>query len=388
MDPLTHTLTGAGLSRAGLNRATPLATAALVLAANAPDVDILVYAFGGEYAGLAYRRGWTHGPLAWAVVPFLVAGAVLAWDRWVRRRRAPDSPPARPGPLLLTALLGVLTHPVLDWMNTYGIRLLMPFDRRWFYGDALFIIDPWVWLLLGGAVFLSGERTVAGVVGWTLLAALTTALVVVAPIAAAAKWVWIGGVAALAALGFLQRARYARAHRHTAAERGAAARPGFHTRVARWGVAAAALYIALMVAGDLVAGRRVRDALAERGIAPVRAVMVAPDPANPFTGSVVAATPTAYRFGAFHWLGRPQLRLRPDSLPIRPTGMDAVIAAAAGTEAARNFLSWSRFPFFAVESRPDGWTVRIGDARYADTPGAGGLAGLVVRLDRHLRPLR
>ena len=46
----------------------------------------------------------------------------------------------------------MLTHPVLDWLNNYGIRLLMPFSPRWFYGDAVFIIDPWLWLALGGAL--------------------------------------------------------------------------------------------------------------------------------------------------------------------------------------------------------------------------------------------
>ena len=33
-------------------------------------------------------------------------------------------------------------------LTTYGTRLLEPFSHRWFYGDALFIIDPWIWLML------------------------------------------------------------------------------------------------------------------------------------------------------------------------------------------------------------------------------------------------
>ena len=35
-------------------------------------------------------------------------------------------------------------------LNSYGVRLLMPFSDRWFYGDALYIVDPWLYLLLGG----------------------------------------------------------------------------------------------------------------------------------------------------------------------------------------------------------------------------------------------
>ena len=34
----------------------------------------------------------------------------------------------------------------------------MPFDGRWFYGDSLFIIDPWLWLTLGVGVWLARRR--------------------------------------------------------------------------------------------------------------------------------------------------------------------------------------------------------------------------------------
>src|SRR5690606_1338479 len=107
------------------------ATAALVIGANVPDVDI-VAAFGADYASLALRRGWTHGVLALALWPFVVTAALLAWQRL-----RPHVVPARAGPLLALAALGVATHPTLDWLNNYGLRWLMPFDGRWFYGDAL-----------------------------------------------------------------------------------------------------------------------------------------------------------------------------------------------------------------------------------------------------------
>src|SRR4026208_2311305 len=150
MDPITHTMTGAVMARAGLDRAgkLPLAAPTLMLAANAPDIDIFVM-FLGSYAGLAFRRGWTHGPVAMAVLPILLTGLMLAWDRLVRRRgdRGASRAPVAVGPMLLIAFIGVWSHPALDWLNTYGIRLLMPFRGDWFYGDAVFIIDPWLWLL-------------------------------------------------------------------------------------------------------------------------------------------------------------------------------------------------------------------------------------------------
>ena len=33
-------------------------------------------------------------------------------------------------------------------MNTYGTRVLDPFSNRWFYADTLFIMDPWIWIML------------------------------------------------------------------------------------------------------------------------------------------------------------------------------------------------------------------------------------------------
>src|SRR5690606_17271582 len=73
VDPIAHTLTGGALAAAGLRRATPLAAAALLIGANVPDVDVVAH-FGGEYAALAHRRGWTHGILAVLVWPFVVCG--------------------------------------------------------------------------------------------------------------------------------------------------------------------------------------------------------------------------------------------------------------------------------------------------------------------------
>jgi len=403
MDPITHTLTGAALARAGLQRATPLAAATLVVAANAPDIDIVAY-LGGEYAGLAHRRGWTHGPLGLVALPFLVAGAALAWDRWVRRRRRPDAAPARAVPLLLLSLIGILTHPLLDWMNTYGIRLLMPFDRRWFYGDALFIVDPWVWLILGGGVFLAAERRApAALVGWAALAAAASLLVLVVPVPRAAKVAWCIGLAGIAVL----RVRRSPVGTGTAESRGGAGvtgregegltgrdvhgragdgAPSSFVRAARLGLALATLYIALMVAADRLARREAGRAIEAMGAGPVAELMVAPEPANPFAGTVVAAVPGGYRLGTFHWLGRPRVRIRDELLPRGPSG--PVVDAARAAEEARRFLVWSRFPYVEVRELEEGYDVWIGDARYVDEPRAGELAGVMVRLDRELRPLR
>ena len=128
--------------QAGPFRKAPLAMATGLIAANLPDVDGVIYFYGNTADALAFRRGWTHGILAMAVLPFVLAGAMLAFDRFVRRRIRPEKPPALWRPLLLLSAIGVLSHPLLDFLNTYGVRFLAPFSWEWFYGDALYIIDP------------------------------------------------------------------------------------------------------------------------------------------------------------------------------------------------------------------------------------------------------
>ena len=132
-------------------------------------MDVLAY-FWGPGADLAFRRGWTHGVPALALWPFVLTGAMLLLDRVLQRfRRASLPSDVQPGQLLLLSAISVLTHPALDTLNTYGVRWLMPFSGRWFYGDSLFIVDPWMWLGLGLGVLLSrrsGSRRPARVALW------------------------------------------------------------------------------------------------------------------------------------------------------------------------------------------------------------------------------
>ena len=151
MDNLTHSLVAALLSQAGLKKLTGRATATLVIAANLPDIDG-VYALAGT-EGLAVRRGITHGPIAMLVLPLVLWGLMLAYDRW-----RPGREPVRPAALLLLAYIGILTHPALDWLNSYGIRLLSPFSDRWFAADTLFIVDLWLWGVLALAFTLGTLR--------------------------------------------------------------------------------------------------------------------------------------------------------------------------------------------------------------------------------------
>lgn len=164
MDNITHSLVGAIMGQAGLKQKTGLAMPALIIGANLPDIDAACFYWleGAEHLG--FRRGITHGPPAMVLLPLVLAGLLWGWDRWQARRgtRPEGRLPVRFTWLYLLSLAACLTHPALDWLNVYGIRLLEPFSSRWFYGDTLFIIDVWLWAVLGISVWLSLRAETSG----------------------------------------------------------------------------------------------------------------------------------------------------------------------------------------------------------------------------------
>ena len=168
MDNLTHSLVGAVLGQAGLKRTTGLAMPALIIGANLPDVDAACFFWLEGTEHLAFRRGITHGPPALGLLPLVLAGILWGFDRWQTKRgqgrfgRPEARLPVRFGWLYAMAFIGCLSHPFFDWLNVYGIRLLEPFSSAWFYGDTLFIIDPWLWTMLIGSVWWSRRRERAG----------------------------------------------------------------------------------------------------------------------------------------------------------------------------------------------------------------------------------
>src|SRR5690606_7302943 len=165
----------------------------------------------------------THGILAMLVLPLLLAGAMMLWHRCrggsVGASASSDKQPritatpvagagensTQPRALLSLAFLAIVYHPLLDWMNNYVVHLLMPFDGRWFYGDTLFIVDRWFWLLAAVGVVLARSASRRAIAGWLLLGAIATGLVLgtnlVPP---GVKIVWAGGVAVVIALRWLR----------------------------------------------------------------------------------------------------------------------------------------------------------------------------------------
>jgi inner membrane protein len=155
LDNFSHTLVGAEFGEAGLKRRTRFGNPTLMIAANLPDLDVLSFLTNTD--PISFRRGWTHGVYAQLVLPVLFAGVMYAIGR-LRPRRADAEPPLHAGWLLLLSYIGVYSHVFLDFLNNYGVRLLAPIDWRWFYGDALFIADVWLWLILGIGVWLARRQ--------------------------------------------------------------------------------------------------------------------------------------------------------------------------------------------------------------------------------------
>src|SRR6478752_3019741 len=157
-------MTGACLSRAGLNRKAGLATLTLTLALEAPDLDSFSY-FGGGITGLQHHRGITHSFLGAPFVAALVVAIVYGVHRWTTRRKngangtnSRGAPKLPPNWKLLYgyALLGALVHLFQDFTNNYGIRPFAPFNEKWYAWDIVFIIDPIMLLAMLLALVLPG----------------------------------------------------------------------------------------------------------------------------------------------------------------------------------------------------------------------------------------
>ncbi len=155
MDNLTHSLTGLALSRTGLDRFCPRAVWMLILSANAPDCDIAAASQGG-FRYLEVHRGYTHSliglPLMAAVSVLLIALVFRERLPWLRA--------------FALCTIGVASHLLLDWTNTYGIRLLLPFSSRWFHLDINHLYDGWIlFVLLIAALWPSLSSLVSGEIG-------------------------------------------------------------------------------------------------------------------------------------------------------------------------------------------------------------------------------
>jgi inner membrane protein len=186
MDNITHGLAGLLMADVTLQSMHPRHSRTLsprvrratvllgIAAAEFPDSDLLYsgpLVQLGPLGYLLHHRGHTH-TLVWATVSALLLWWLVRW--WIRRGDSADRS-SRAGPLLWLALAGTWSHLLLDWTNSYGVHPFWPLDHRWYYGDAVFIVEPWLWVvaippLLFGARSRGG-RVLLALFGVGMLAA-------------------------------------------------------------------------------------------------------------------------------------------------------------------------------------------------------------------------
>jgi inner membrane protein len=379
MDNVTHSLAGLVLAEAAVRlrarrtgqeppaRLRTVAAVCSVAAANLPDLDLLYSGTGANrLAYMLHHRGHTHTVVVAALGAALLWGAALLV---LRMRGAVPRPDAR----WLLGLVGVSTasHLLLDWTNSYGVHPFWPFDNRWKYGDAVFIVEPWFWAVaVPMLVAATARRTLRVFLSLILLAGLALAWSVslVAPGAAAALTL---GAAASVVL-----ARVLRPDGRAAAA------------VAGWIAVTLAMAVGTAVARE-TARRSVRAA---DPAARVLDLVTTPLPANPVCVAVIAVerSGAAYRVATARVSAAPALveaarcptrgggsLLRPSARPSTPaiqwdgewTAPHAELAALARESCtARAALRFIRVPVWRDAGAS---SVRLGDARYGGGSGDG-----------------
>lgn len=336
MDNICHTLIAGALAKAGLERATSRATAALVVAANLPDADIVTTPLAGPGGYLVHHRAITHSLVGVIALGPIVAAALYAYSR----RRDPAGARGRFWPLCWVSWIGLASHLVLDSTNPYGVRPWLPFDGRWLYGDWVAIVDPWLWLVPGVALFWLTANDLWSRVAWGVLAMALTAPVLLSGLAPTwAMALWLAGLGvALAGARWGARRLGAKA-----------AWAALVFVVAYWGVSAFAHRSAV---------RAARGWLQPDADTRLAAI---PTPGDPATWRIVEYAPDSVTVA--------MLPLRGGSLSVlgrRPLGLDDPAAQAAlATEGGRAMRVFARFPFAEVAARSDGVVVYLRDARYA-----------------------
>jgi len=366
VDNAAHTLCGLALARAGLDRYGAPATVTAVVASNLPDLDIVTHPLLGRPGYLCYHRGITHALLGMTVEALLLATVV--W--FVVRQWHPKT---RWSPLLLAASLGLATHLALDGLNTYGIRPFLPFSERWYYGDAAFIMEPWVWLGFGFAACAGSpsQLTRATRNGWLLWSSAVFTLLAFsgrAPGYMVAVWVLgMGGALYLRKTAFTSDTR-----RLVSGGLSEAPSPSQDTcsdspptgrrrqRLALAGISVAFLYpLALSLPLNRVAGARAKEAVEALGD-PVTSQTTHPTPATPWVHRAVVSTATHSYTVDVNLFGELELGVTLERQLDHP-----LLRRLEDTPEYHAWRVFTREPYVAAI---DSHTLVLGDARYAPDP--------------------
>lgn len=216
MDNLTHTVFGFLVAETALalrargrapvsERLRPALWWSSGFANNLPDFDFLYTSISGPKVGyLLHHRGHTHTLVAALPQGLLILGAVYAWLRFRRVALVKEDRAA----LMAVSLLGAFFHIGLDATNIYGVHPLWPFERGWFFGDSVFIVEPLLLFVGLAALFWQARRLAPRVLFGGLVAVLLgfAGVVDIVPGFVAVGLV-VAAVASFAGLGKVSSAR-------------------------------------------------------------------------------------------------------------------------------------------------------------------------------------
>lgn len=369
MDNLTHSLIGLAAAKAGLEKLSPGATLLCVVAANIPDADI-VSLVGERWVYLEHHRGITH-----SIVGTIALGVILPFvffliDKLIARiRKRP--PGVKLKGMLIASLLVVVTHPFMDWTNNYGVRPLLPWSSQWFYGDFVFIIDPFLWLTLGGAVFLVTSKAKKQIVGWLVIAIIPSYLILFSSSNRA-----MGNTMVVRVIWFLGLVTFVVLFMREAGKRWGA-------RIPLTALAVVSLYLAGLFAVHAVALRQARvegAKLASNQNETALDVAAMPTAANPFDWLCVVETDkAAYRFNV-SLLGNGDNGSNPVRYEKVETSSTPAVATARNDSRAQVFLGFARFPVVRVvgEDCLIQTLVQFADLRYTEPGSSRGTFSLEV----------
>lgn len=177
MDNITHSLIGATLAELALPANASSAQRRLfftagILTANLPDADLVYTSITPPPLGyLLHHRGHTHtivGCAALAVLVWLIVKIIPPLRRTVAE-----------APRRFWMLIGIalLSHITADSWNVYGVHPFWPIDNRWYYGDAVNIYEPWLFVFLGVAAAWNTRSPRGRLVMTAIVVALPVVLV-------------------------------------------------------------------------------------------------------------------------------------------------------------------------------------------------------------------
>ena len=314
MEPVTHALTSIALGRAGLNKVTRMATPMLLVSGLAADVD-WVTRLSGASAFLHGHRTATHSFVGTIV---LIAG--IAGGFWIAGRKFPKFA-VNISPALFICAIGAGFHLFLDLLNGYGVKLMWPFNAKWYAWDIADSVDAWIiFFLLAGLLLPELFRLV------------------------------------LEEIGSQPRKR--------GRQRGAIV---------------GLVLVTLFIAGRALAHERalaLLDSREYRGQVPLE-VAAFPRPAAPLVWSGVVETDNAL-VNVNVPLG-PGSVFDPDLADVHFKPEESLaLKNAVKSATALDFLSYARFPLAGLEPYGDGFEVRLRDMRFAsELPGRRGIVAVI-----------